>query len=177
MRSLPDMFFGSIALKNKMLTREQLAAALREQVARAQAGRGATLGEVCRDLGLLSLESVNAILWAQAKSEVMLEDTLLGRIAVRNNILTEAGLRGALAEQARRGPRARLGAILVESGALSAEDLGALLKAQRRLQESRRLKPVIVPPAKPTIVPPPKPPAPKPTAERRGRAKRPKKKG
>lgn len=157
MRTLPDKFFGSIALKNKLLSREQLAEALREQDARSRAGRAASLGEVCRELGLLSAEGVNAVLWAQAKSEVLLEDTLLGRIAVKKKLLTDAGLAAALEQQARRGPFARLGAILVENGTLSAADLAVLLKTQR---ESRRLRPVIVPPLKPRVEPPAAKPAP-----------------
>jgi hypothetical protein len=155
MRNLSDMFFGSIALKNKMLSREQLATALREQDARAGAGRAATLGAVCRELGLLTERDVNAIVWAQAKSEVMLEDTLLGKIAVRNKLIAAADLEAALAEQARRGAGARVGMILVEQGKLTRSDLEALLKTQRRLHESARLKPVIAPPARPTIVMPP----------------------
>jgi hypothetical protein len=147
MRAVPDLFFGSIALKNRMLTRDQLAAALREQDVRARAGRAATLGAICRDLGLLKEEDVNAILWAQAKSEVLLEDKLCGRIAVRNGLVSETDLASALEEQSRRGPGARLGAILVERGKLTEQQLAAILRAQKRLHDSGRLAPATAGPA------------------------------
>ena len=76
MSKLSDLFFGSIALKNKVLTAQQLSEALREQTARTYEGRGPTLGEVCRELGYLAQDDVNNILWAQAKSEVLLEKEL-----------------------------------------------------------------------------------------------------
>jgi hypothetical protein len=175
MTDLADSFFGSIALKNAVLSPAELEVALREQEARAAAGRPATLGEVCRALGLLSEEEVNAILWAQAKSEVLLEDALLGKIALKNGLVTRGDLDAALAEQKRRGAGARLGRILIEQGKLSEQQLGAILKTQTRLKESARLKPVIAAPARPTIEPPVRKCAAAPDAHAPARKKRRKK--
>jgi hypothetical protein len=160
MTDLADRFFGVIALKNHVLTREQLVRALDVQQRRAAANQGAdggggagagagpTLGEVCRELGFLREDEVNAILWAQAKSEVLLEETLWGRIAVSNGLISDEQLRTALEEQKRRDYHVRLGEILVERGHIDRQQLQAVLKTQRRMQESARLpRPTIEPPA------------------------------
>ncbi len=150
-RTLSDSFFGSIALKNKMLTRDQLTQALRVQWERAAEWGddvAPALGEVCRTLGFLSEDQVNAIVWAQAKSEVMLEDSLAGRICLRNRLLTQAQLDQALADQRGLDFTVRLGDILCRRGYIDRQQLRAVLKAQTRLK-SGRLQPVIVPPERP----------------------------
>lgn len=144
-RNLSDSFFGSIALKNKMLTRDQLTRALRVQWDGTRDGVGPTLGEVCRILGFLSDEEVNAVLWAQAKSEVMLEDSLMGKICIANKLLTRKQLDEALEDQRALDFTVRLGDLLCQKGYLDRQQLNAVLKAQDRIK-SRRLKPVIMPP-------------------------------
>ena len=145
-RNLSDSFFGSIALKNKMLTRDQLTRALRVQWEGTRDGGGPTLGEVCRMLGFLSDEEVNAVLWAQAKSEVMLEDSLMGQICLKNKLLSRKQLDEALEDQRALDYTVRVGDLLCQKGYLDRQQLNAVLKAQDRIK-SRRLKPVIVPPA------------------------------
>ena len=173
-RNLSDRFFGSIALKNGMLTRDQLTQALRVQWERTRDGSGPTLGEVCRALGFLTEPQVDAIVLAQAKSEVMLEDSLLGQICLKNRLLTRGQLEDALDEQRALGG-ARLGDLLCQKGYIDRQQLHAVLKTQDRLK-SGRLRPVIVPPERPpqpaaaTAVAAPKP---KPTAKRKAGPKPP----
>jgi hypothetical protein len=147
-RTLSDSFFGSIALKNRYLSREQLTRALRVQWEKTRDGDGPTLGEVCRMLGFLREDQVNAVVWAQQKSEVLLEDSLLGKVCVRNRLVTHAQLDEALEDQRALDHTVRLGDLLCEKGFIDRQQLHAALKAQTRLK-SGRLKPVIVPPVKP----------------------------
>jgi hypothetical protein len=132
--SFSDLLFGVIAVKNSVISREQLDDAIRHQWDKAGGGIGPTLGEVCQKLGYLSEEEVNAVLWAQAKSEALLEDALCGQIAIRNGILTQEQLDSALDEQKRRGPGARLGHILIERGDLSLQAVHAILTSQKRMK-------------------------------------------
>ena len=118
---LNNSFFGSIALKNRVLKKEQLAEALKIQWERAQGGLGPTLGEVCLELGFLNEKQVRAVLAAQTQSALLLEDTLWGKIAVRNGLITEQQLEAALTEQKQRGPGARLGHILIERSELTSQ--------------------------------------------------------
>ncbi len=150
MPGLADLFFGKIALKNGVLTKEQLRRALRMQQERKRAanGDGPTLGEICRELGFLREDEVNAIIWAQAKSEVLLEDTLLGKIAVSNGLVAEEQLERALEEQRLTDYHVRLGELLVARGYMDQEQLAATLRTQKRMQESARLqRPTIEAPA------------------------------
>ncbi len=173
-RNLSDSFFGSIALKNKMLTRDQLTQALRVQWERTLDGVGPTLGEVCRLLGFLREDQVNAILWAQAKSEILLEDSLTGKICLKNRLLTRAQLEEALEDQRALDYTMRLGDLLCQKGLLDRQQLHAVLKAQDRMK-SGRLKPVIVPPERPKTPPPgwaAEPAAPKKASSRAKKKKR-----
>jgi hypothetical protein len=147
-RNLSDSFFGSIALKNRMLSHEQLTQALRVQWERARGGNGPTLGEVCRQLGFLREDEVNAIVWAQAKSEVMLEDALTGQICLRNRLLTRAQLEEALEDQRALDFTVRLGDLLCQKGFLDRQQLHAVLTAQNRMKSGRQ-KPWIEPPERP----------------------------
>ncbi|HVY62764.1 MAG TPA: hypothetical protein VHF22_13995 [Planctomycetota bacterium] len=149
-RNLSDSFFGSIALKNRYLTRDQLTRALRVQWENTRDGSGPTLGEVCRMLGFLREDQVNAIVWAQQKSEVMLEDALTGQICLKNKLCTRAQLKLALDEQRSLDYTVRLGDLLCKKGFIDRQQLHAVLKAQTRMK-SGRLKPVIVQPERPTI--------------------------
>jgi len=146
-RNLSDSFFGSIALKNRMLTRDQLTQALRVQWERIRGEAGPTLGEVCRMLGFLSEEQVNAVVRAQAKSEVLLGEALIGQICLRNGLVTAAQLEEALEDQRALDYTVRLGDLLCMRGFLDRQELHAVLAMQRRLHATK-VRPVIVPPAK-----------------------------
>lgn len=183
MPGLADLFFGKIALKNGVLTKEQLRRALRIQQERKRAaepdGRGPTLGEICRELGFLREDEVNAIIWAQAKSEVLLEDTLLGKIAVANGLVAEEQLERALEEQRQTDYHVRLGELLVARGYMDQEQLAATLRTQKRMQESARLqRPTIEAPAGAAQKVATAPAAPAASSEEKGKkGKPPKKRG
>src|SRR3954469_5224478 len=136
-RKLSDSFFGSIALKNRYLSREQLTQALRVQWENTRDGSGPTLGEVCRMLGFLREDQVNAIVWAQQKSEVMLEDALTGQICLKNRLLSKAQLDEALDDQRTLDHTVRLGDLLCRKGFIDRQQLHAVLKAQTRMKSGR----------------------------------------
>ena len=60
------------------------------------------------------------------------DETLLGRIAVRNDLITMDELAHATREQARRGGGIKLGQVLVELGYLEATSLDFLLEVQKK---------------------------------------------
>lgn len=144
---LADSFFGSIALKNRMLTRAQLAEALRVQWERSQGGIGPNLGEICIQLGFLSPDKVSAVLEAQLESELLLEETLCGHIAVRNGLISQQQLDSALALQRAEGPGARLGHIFITRGELTAQQVHAVLTSQQRMKDTGKFveQPTITP--------------------------------
>lgn len=135
MSELGDRFFGLIALKNGLLSRGQLEKAVRYQWEKNAGAPGPTLGEVCLKLELLNEEQVSAVLWAQAKTEALLEDTLFGELSVRNGLIVQKQLDAALEEQRKRGPGARLGHLLIESGDMTSQQVHAVLTSQKRLRE------------------------------------------
>ena len=137
MADLADAFFGTIALKNGLLTREELSQALSAQHRERRDGEDRTLGEICVELQLLTREQAEEVLWLQQKSEMVLEDTLYGQIAVRQGLVTEEQLAVALSHQRDSGYERRMGEILVALGYLDEKDVDVVLAAQERLQ--RRL--------------------------------------
>ena len=135
--NLRDSFFGVIAVKNGLLTKEQLNDCLRIQ---EDGGEGApSLGEICREHGYLTEDEVSKVLRAQAKSERILEDRLTGELAVRNGLLTQAQIDEVVDLQKGEGNGRPIGEILLERGLLTDQQLKAILRTQDRLkQESGR---------------------------------------
>lgn len=134
MPDLADCFFGTIALKNRLLTREELSRCLEIQAAERRSGVSRTLGEICLEEQLLSEVDVAMVLKAQARSEVLLKDVLCGQIAVRNQLVTQPQLDEALRLQRKDGYRYRVGTYLIRLGYLTAQEVDAVLRAQARLR-------------------------------------------
>ena len=135
---LSDSFFGVIGVKNGLLTRRQVTECLMLQ--ETEGYRNKTLGEICRLKNYLTEDQIQSILRAQAKSEILLEDILWGKIAIRNKLVTKKQIDKALAIQKDRHYSTRIGEILVENGYLTPQQVQAVLKTQMRLKKSGRLK-------------------------------------
>lgn len=136
MADLQDAFFGTIALKNDLISRDELSEALRvQQEEREEEGSDRTLGEICVELLFMTEEEVEQVLWLQQKSEMILEDTLYGRIAVKQGLVSDDQLETALERQRESGYEQRMGEILVELDYLTDEQVAQVLATQERLQQ------------------------------------------
>ena len=135
MTSLADAFFGTIAYKNGLLTRDQLIEVVDEQDAEFQIhGAARTIGEICVEREYLTPQQVEDVLLAQEKSRILLEDTLYGKIAVRNDLVVDHQIEEALEIQRQDGYQRRIGQILVDRGYLSEQQVRAILRTQERLK-------------------------------------------
>ena len=100
MAELADAFFGTICLKNELLNEEQLRLALRQQQEQLNGGtEQSPLGEILQTMGFLTAEEVQEVLDAQRKTEVLLEDSIYGDIAVANDLISVSQLSEALSIQ------------------------------------------------------------------------------
>jgi hypothetical protein len=136
----PHTLFGRIALELGFINAEQLAECVRLQ---AQTTPHKRLGEIMLEKGYISVQQLSEIIQVQQQSlagdmrhaEEHLQDSVMGRIAVKKNFCTEEQINEALRIQALREERGifcRLGEILVEKGFISPEKVIEILKLQRK---------------------------------------------
>ncbi len=141
----PDLLFGRIACHKGLLTESQLSAAIERQEAIRGEGRSVRLGELCVELGLLRNDQVERILLEQKLTAIREEDRLLGRLAVRNGLATEAQVLLCLnvqkAEHSAGRGGLRIGDILVRRGVLTEQAVRALLALQQRLLQAPPVAP------------------------------------
>ncbi len=111
-----DLWTARLALERGLVTQEQLAGALAEQAADP---RGASLGEILGRRGWIGPADLEGLLAERKKrigeafelSDSKLEEALLGRLLVRQGLITERQLyeclgdQAALAEQGKPAPR------------------------------------------------------------------------
>ena len=134
-----EILFGLIALKEGILTQEQLDQAIAIQ--ERSSSRGSSLGTILVELGILKPEAVATILAIQ-KTNLAKEDpgtgkqradSLFGRLAVRIGYVTEPQVHECVriqAAQERDGSPVRLGRILVDKGYLDEAQVRHILKLQ-----------------------------------------------
>ena len=126
--------FGSLAVTRRLLRREQLEEALKEQAEAARQGRRpALLGEILVAKGYLTVEQIRSILSGQGGKG----QGLFGEIAVEWKLCPEEEVDAALAQQLeyrlqrRRPPR--VGEVLVSRGVLKPHQVHSILKAQGKM--------------------------------------------
>jgi CheY-specific phosphatase CheX len=119
---MPARFFGRFLLDAKVITAEQLTAAVAHQ---ERANR--PFGETAVALDLLSEEQVGEVLELQSY-----ENLKSGEAAVRLGLLSEAEVGEVLAQQERE--HVKIGEALVATGALTSDDLERWLAAFVRSQ-------------------------------------------
>lgn len=129
------LVLGEIAVREKLLTREQLDECLAYQ----EGIRYATsLGEVMVKLGFVRSEFVSALLERQQQAiegyeKLISVSGLFGRIAVQRGHLTEAQLAHCIRAQIRHeaeGRRRRIGWIMVREKLLTVEQFWDIIHAQ-----------------------------------------------
>ncbi len=134
----PDLLFGALAVKAGFITRDQLRSLIEEQSGSPGDIPPLPVGELCRKSGLLTPEQVERVLEAQRLSEFETEGGLFGVLAVRNEFASLEDVEQAVQEQREAdlsgNGSARLGEILLEMGALTPQQVDALLAAQERLR-------------------------------------------
>ncbi len=137
MPSNEDLLFGRIALTNRFCTREQI-----DECARLQAREPdpPPLGEILLYKGYLTPEQHAKVLEIQKENLGAIdpvlkkhkESVLFGKLAVRENLLTEEQANECLRLQGRQGETRSLGEIMIAKGYLSAPQVKELLAKQQK---------------------------------------------
>ncbi|MBI4613994.1 MAG: hypothetical protein HY720_10330 [Planctomycetes bacterium] len=140
-----DLKFGSLAVENGLATREELSAALREQVALRERGVAKRIGQVLFERGTMDPSAVRSVLRMQAllagkahPDELSLvrftgAEERIGEVLKKNRLLTERELERALELQRElegAGVRRRLGQLLLDLGLLDRDALESALEVQ-----------------------------------------------
>ncbi len=132
-----DERFVQLAVTHGFVTPAQYEEATAQQKKYAAQGVPMTMRELLLARGVLKPEDVPVILRARDYQSMRNEDLQFGQIAVDNGFVAKKDVRAGLEQQAeahRRGePIPRLGALLLESGKLSPQQVRAVLKAQDRI--------------------------------------------
>lgn len=132
-----DLLFGRIALQLKYCTQAQLDECLAIQ---ARSRDRLPIGQVLKSEGILTEDQHSEILAIQRKNlatvdpvqKLSKEAILLGKLAVRERLVSEREVNVCLRLQAKEGERRSLGEILVEQGLLTPVQLESLLAKQNK---------------------------------------------
>ena len=134
------MLLGRLALKLKMITKDQLKNALNIYLKKKQENPKIRMGEIFLEEGMLTAKELKRILNTQKLINLRESSRRLGDIALANGFLDKERLKKALEIQAERyktlGHSQVIGEILLEKEWLNQEQLDSLLQAQSRLTEN-----------------------------------------
>ncbi|MBI4575145.1 MAG: hypothetical protein HY722_02660 [Planctomycetes bacterium] len=136
-----DALLGMIALRQQVVTREDLLGCVQIQEERERTGDTVPIEVVLRDEGLISEPQLAALRAAHHASIVRQGDHLFGKIALKNDLVTQRQLKSCLLEQQIRYKHARklvrVGEILVRRGLITPQQFRAVARAQQRIQDER----------------------------------------
>jgi hypothetical protein len=132
-----DLLFGKIAVAKSYCTQEQLNKCL---ILQANSRDRIPLGQLLRTEGYISNDQHSKILDLQRKQlaaadpvqKVSKEAILLGRLALKQKLISEPNLNLALRLQAQPGEKRTIGEILVSMGFLKPDQVKALLARQQK---------------------------------------------
>lgn len=132
-----DLLFGKIAVNRKYCTAAQLEKCIALQ---ANSRDRVPLGQILRREGYITEDQHSEILTIQRRnlavidpvSRVPKESLLLGKLAVRERLMSEDQVNTCLRLQARDGEKRSLGEIMVEQGHLTSAQLKDLLAKQHK---------------------------------------------
>ena len=132
-----DLLFGKIAAGRKFCTTAQLDECIAIQ---SRSRDRVPLGQILLREGFISDEQHSEVLAIQRRNlnaidpvvKVARESILIGKMAVRDKIMSEADVNTCLQLQARDGEKRSIGEIMVEQRFLSPEQLKGLLSKQRK---------------------------------------------
>lgn len=137
MASDQDLFFGRIAVNRNYCTQAQLEKC---QILQANSRDRVPLGQLLRSEGYITEEQHDQILAMQRRSltsfdpsnKVSKESILIGRLAVRENLMSEADVNACLRILAQEREKRPLGQIMVAEGYIGAAELKALLAKREK---------------------------------------------
>lgn len=135
MSEIADLFLGKLALKNSLISEEELHESLEIQEELNRQGVMKSLGQIMKENGLLGEKELSSLLKAQKISELLLENTLYGQLAIKNNLITRDQLKECLEEQRRNPHHGPIGQIMMDKGFLNIQQVQAIVKAQERLKK------------------------------------------
>lgn len=132
-----DLLFGKIALSRKYCTQAEIDKGLSLQ---AQSPDQLPLGQILLGEGFISEAQHSDILAIQRRTlstvdpvqRASKESILMGKLAVRERLMTERDVNTCLRLQAQKGERRTLGEIMVAQGYLAPQQLKALLALQQK---------------------------------------------
>ncbi|HLY76053.1 MAG TPA: hypothetical protein VKU80_18185, partial [Planctomycetota bacterium] len=132
-----DLLFGKIAVRLKFCTAGEVEKGFALQ---AQSPDRLPLGQILVGEGLITPEQHSEILTIQRRNtsdiepvqEASKESIFLGKLAVRERLMTEQNVNSCLRIQALEAERRSLGTIMVEQGYLSPKQLNVLLALQQK---------------------------------------------
>jgi len=132
-----DLLFGKIAVAKKFCTQDQLNKCL---ILQANSRDRVPLGQLLRTEGYISDDQHSRILAMQRQqlastdpvNKVSKESILLGRLALKMNLISEPNLNLCLRLQGQPGEKRTIGEIMVSMGFLKAEQVKSLLSRQQK---------------------------------------------
>ncbi len=132
-----DLLFGKIAVAKNFCSQDQLNKCL---ILQANSRDRVPLGQLLRTEGYISDDQHSKILALQRQqlatpdpvTKVSKEAILLGRLALKMNLITEANLNLCLRLQAQPGEKRTIGEIMVSMNFLQVEQVKSLLSRQQK---------------------------------------------
>jgi len=132
-----DLLFGKIALNRKFVTQAQLDECIAIQ---ARDRDRLAIGHILKSEGYITEEQHSEVLSIQRKNlaavdpvqKLSKETILLGKLAVRERLMTERDVNFCLRLQAKEGEKRSIGEVMVEQGFLTPEQLKRLLAKQHK---------------------------------------------
>jgi len=132
-----DLLFGRLAVNRKYCTQDQLDKCL---ILQANSRDRVPIGQILRSEGYISEEQHSQILAVQRRnlsavdpvSKVSRASLLIGRLAVRDKLMSEQDVNACLQLQAREGEKRTIGEIMVDEGYIGPRQLKALLAQQSK---------------------------------------------
>lgn len=132
-----DLLFGKIAVNKKYCTQDQLDKCI---VIQSNSRDRVPLGQILRTEGYITEDQHSQILSLQRAnlraidpvSKVSKESLLIGRLAIREKLMSEPDVNTCLRIQAQDGEKRTLGEIMVAKGFINAQQLKGLLAKQHK---------------------------------------------
>ena len=132
-----DLLFGKIALNCKFVTQAQLNECVAIQ---ARSRDRLPIGQILKSEGFITDDQHSQILAIQRKNLLVVdpvqklskESVLLGKLAIRERLMSERDVNMCLRLQAKEGEKRSIGEVMVEQGFLTPEQLKRLLAKQHK---------------------------------------------
>ncbi|RME78836.1 MAG: hypothetical protein D6785_11710, partial [Planctomycetota bacterium] len=135
-----SLLFGKIVLNNHLATEEQVKECLALEEKYLKEGISKPLADIFVEKGYLSKKQAQKVMEAQQLSIRLRNDSLLGKLAIKNHLMKPEQVQECLDYQKQIGYSKRIGEIFLEKGYLSDKHYRALLQAQERILSAQKAK-------------------------------------